>query len=178
MSLPLAHVVVVSDRAFSGVRPDETAPLLIQALRAARFAADPAEVSIVSDDQDRIVACLRSVLARPEPRLILTTGGTGVAVRDVTPEATRTILERELPGLGEAMRAASLKVTPLAAASRALAGVAAGRLVVNLPGSPRGAVECFEAIAVVSRHVIDLLSREGGDCRQAREAAFAPPPRS
>jgi molybdenum cofactor synthesis domain-containing protein len=92
-----------------------------------------------------------------EVAVILTTGGTGVAPRDVTPEATRGVIEREIPGLGELMRAEGLKFTPTAVLSRGLAGVRGQTLIVNLPGSPKGALESFDAIAKLVPHIVDLL---------------------
>ena len=88
---------------------------------------------------------------------MLTTGGTGIALRDVTPEATRTVIDREIPGLAEVMRSEGRKATPFAALSRAVAGSCGTTLIVNLPGSPKGAVESFDAIANLIPHVVDLL---------------------
>lgn len=158
-----AHVVVVSDRAASGERPDRTAPLLEAALVRHGFRLDAGRVTIVPDDVERIVTVL-TTLVRARVSLVLTTGGTGPAPRDVTPEATRTVIDREYPGFGELMRAESLKITIHAAASRALAGSRGETLVVNLPGSPSGAVECFEAVARPAAHVVELLRGRPGDC--------------
>lgn len=158
-----AHVVVVSDRAASGVRPDRTAPRLEAALLRHGFTLSSGPASIVPDDRARIGEVLRG-LVTAGVRLVLTTGGTGPSPRDVTPEATRDVVDREYPGFGEVMRAESLKVTIHAAGSRALAGSKGGTLIVNLPGSPNGAVECFTAVAGAAAHVIDLLAGGAGNC--------------
>ncbi|MDK1032252.1 MAG: MogA/MoaB family molybdenum cofactor biosynthesis protein, partial [Planctomycetia bacterium] len=93
-----------------------------------------------------------------EVDVILTTGGTGIATRDVTPEATLAVVERQVPGIAEAMRAGSLNITPRAMLSRAVAGIRGKCLVINLPGSPKGAVECFEIVSSVLEHAVDLLA--------------------
>ena len=104
-----------------------------------------------------IAAVLGRLADSGEVAVILTTGGTGVALRDVTPEATRGVIEREIPGLGELMRAEGLKFTPTAVLSRGMAGIRGRTLIVNLPGSPKGAVESFDAIAKLVPHIVDLL---------------------
>ncbi len=101
--------------------------------------------------------------------VILTTGGTGVALRDVTPEATRDVIEREIPGMAELMRAEGRKFTPMAALSRGLAGVRGRALIVNLPGSPKGAVESLDAIAKLIPHMLDLLRKERNHFRDHRD---------
>jgi molybdopterin adenylyltransferase len=100
---------------------------------------------------------LRRLADSGDAAVILTTGGTGVALRDVTPEATRTVIEREIPGLSEVMRVEGRKITPFAALARGLAGVRGRSLIVNLPGSPKGAVESLDAIVNLIPHVVDLL---------------------
>jgi molybdenum cofactor synthesis domain-containing protein len=147
-----AWVVVVSDRAASGERPDETAALLRPALEAAGFALD--RVVVVPDDRARIAAALREGAAHAA--LVVTTGGTGVAPRDVTPEATRDVLDLEVPGLGEEMRRRSAAITPKALGSRALGGILGRAVVLNLPGRPQGAVECLGFVAPVLQHLAAL----------------------
>jgi molybdenum cofactor synthesis domain-containing protein len=112
---------------------------------------------VVSDDAALIAAKLSDWTDAGEVELILTTGGTGIAKRDVTPEATRAVLERELPGFGEVMRSEGRKITRFAALSRATAGTRGRTLIVNVPGSPKGAVESFEAVADLIPHALDLL---------------------
>lgn len=118
--------------------------------------------AVVPDEQDRIASKLREWSDVNRVDLVLTTGGTGLAPRDVTPEATRLVLEREAPGLGEAMRAASLAKVPAAMLSRALAGTRKRTLIVNLPGSPKACRECLEVILPVLPHGLSLLKGETG----------------
>ncbi|MFM8979015.1 MAG: molybdenum cofactor synthesis domain-containing protein [Planctomycetia bacterium] len=145
-------LVVVSDRAAAGTRPDATAALLRPALAAAGFAL--CEVVVVPDERPAIAQAIRAGAARAA--LVLTTGGTGVAPRDVTPEATRDVLEAEVPGLGEEMRRQSVARQPKALGSRALGGVLGRSVVLNLPGRPEGALECFGYVAGVLRHLCAL----------------------
>jgi molybdenum cofactor synthesis domain-containing protein len=157
-------VLTVSDRSHRGEREDSTGPALAEAVLAL-----PAEVvarEVVPDERDRIAAAIRR-LAR-EADLVLTAGGTGVAVRDVTPEATRDVVEREVPGLPEEMRRRSLAILPTAVLSRATAGTVGSTLVVNLPGSPKGAVECLGFVREAILHAVDLLGRAEADCAAAR----------
>ena len=143
-------LLVVSDRAARGERADATAALLRPVLEARGF--DLREVVVVADERSGIAAALRAAAA--DHALVLTTGGTGVAARDVTPEATADVLDLEVPGLGETMRARSLERTPHALGSRARGGFLGSSLVLNLPGRPSGAVECFLFVAPALAHLI------------------------
>jgi molybdopterin adenylyltransferase len=145
-------LVVVSDRAADGSRPDRTADLLRPALAERGFAL--VEVRVVPDDRARIAAEIRAAAARAP--VVLTTGGTGVAPRDVTPEATRDVLEIEVPGLGEEMRRRGAATNPKALGSRATGGILGRSVVVNLPGRPEGALECLGFVAPVLSHLVAL----------------------
>ncbi|NPA30386.1 MAG: MogA/MoaB family molybdenum cofactor biosynthesis protein [Chloroflexi bacterium] len=148
-------ILTVSDRAFQGQREDRSGPALAQAVAERGWKV--LETGLVPDDQEAIRTALLAWCARPDIDIVLTTGGTGFGPRDVTPEATRAVLEREAPGLPEAMRAASLRITPHAMLSRAVAGIRGHTLIVNLPGSPKAAVENLAVIAEVLPHAVQLL---------------------
>lgn len=150
-----AAVLTVSDSSFAGNREDLSGPAV--ATRLAERGYDVVRHSLTPDDRDRIAAHLRDLTGTPET-VVFTTGGTGVSPRDLTPEATRDVIEREIPGFGELMRAAGLKFTPKAVLSRALAGTLNGCLIVNLPGSPKGALQSMDAILELVPHVLDLLN--------------------
>ena len=120
--------------------------------------AEIVERGIVSDDLRILREALYTLTERPDLNLILTTGGTGLAARDNTPEATRAVIDREAPGIAEAMRRETSSKTPMAMLSRGIAGTRNGTLIINLPGSPKGVVECFEVIRPVLQHAIDLIS--------------------
>jgi molybdenum cofactor synthesis domain-containing protein len=151
-----AAVLTVSDRSARGERADESGPLLAELLRAAGATVLAQEV--VTDDLEAVAEALRSLADRGDVNLVVTTGGTGLSPRDNTPEATRAVVEREVPGLAEAMRAETLRQTPTAMLSRAVCGTRSGALVVNLPGSPKGVRECFAVIRPVLGHAVELLA--------------------
>ena len=154
-----AVVVTCSNRSAAGEREDASGPALVDALRAAGFDVEP-EAVVVRDDEVAIAALLVR-LADAGHRLILTTGGTGLTPTDVTPAATRRVIEREAPGLAELMRAAGMASTPMAALSRGVVGTRGRALIANLPGSPKGASESLEALLPVLRHALDQIA--GGD---------------
>jgi molybdenum cofactor synthesis domain-containing protein len=148
----LAELLVVSDRAARGERADRTADLLRPVLAAAGFSLE--RVHVLPDERARIREAIREAAGRVG--LVLTTGGTGVAPRDVTPEATRDVIEAEVPGLAETMRAQGAQRNVRALGSRAVAGVLGRALVLNLPGRPEGAVECFGFVAPALPHLVAL----------------------
>lgn len=146
-----AKVLTVSDGVVAGTRDDRSGAALEERLRAAGF--DVVERRVSADGTEAVAGAL-SDLADGFVGLVVTTGGTGFGPRDLTPEGTRAVLDREAPGLAEAMRL----VSPLGRLSRAVAGTVGGALVLNTPGSSTGAVECLEAVLDVVPHALDLLA--------------------
>jgi molybdenum cofactor synthesis domain-containing protein len=159
-------IVTVSDRSHRGERADASGPAL-RGYVEAELGAHVALQVIVPDDYEAIVAALRDAVARRGIDLVLTTGGTGCGPRDVTPEATRAVIEREVPGFAEHMRAQSLLKTPHALLSRAVAGMAGRSLIINLPGSPKGAVENLASVKEALPHAVELLRGDVVDCARA-----------
>jgi molybdopterin adenylyltransferase len=147
----LARVIVVSDGVADGSRPDRGGPAVGERLAGAGFTVD--RTLVVPDGVDSVAEGLRASAAGFEG-LVVTTGGTGFGPRDLTPEGTRLVLDREAPGLAEAMRL----VNPLGRLSRGVAGTVGSALVLNLPGSPKGAVECLDAVLDVVPHALELLA--------------------
>jgi molybdopterin adenylyltransferase len=150
-------ILTISDRSSRGERADLSGPALVAAVGDDWTDATVSETGIVPDDQAEIAKMLVKWSDVQNLDLILTTGGTGFAPRDITPEATRSVMEREAPGLAEVMRAESLRVTKHAMLSRAVVGIRGRTLIVNLPGSPKAAVENLAAIRSVLPHAIELL---------------------
>ena len=157
-----AAVLTVSDRSFRGVRPDASGPAVAEMLRSL-----PAEVVQQVVVPDEVPFIRRALLLFSDEQgfdLVVTTGGTGVDPRDVTPEATRAVLDREIPGMAEAMRADSQSRVPTAMLSRAMVGIRGKTLIVNLPGSPGGARENLAVLLPVLAHAIGKIRGDGGDC--------------
>ena len=151
-----AVVITASDACSVGEREDASGAALVQLLT--ELGAEIVAKEIVNDDLEPLAEKLRAYADRPGVNLIVTTGGTGFGPRDNTPEATRRVIEREAPGLAEAMRMETLKDTPMAMISRGVCGIRSGTLIVNLPGSPKAVRESFAVIKPVLNHVVDLLS--------------------
>jgi molybdenum cofactor synthesis domain-containing protein len=159
-----AVVITASDACSRGERVDESGAVVAGLLEAS--GAEVVAREILSDDLVPLRDAIRAAAERADVNLVVTTGGTGLAPRDNTPEATRAVIEREAPGLSEAMRAETLRKTPTAMLSRGVCGTRSGALVVNLPGSPRAVRECFEVIRPVLAHAVTLLA--GGTHEEAK----------
>ena len=151
-----AVVITVSDACSRGEREDTSGAALTQLLTD--LGATIVERRILSDDLDPLAQALKEFADRNDVNLIVTTGGTGLGPRDNTPEATQRVIEREAPGIAEAIRAESLKATRMAMLSRGICGVRSGTLIINLPGSPKAVKETFSVIAPVLSHALDLLA--------------------
>jgi molybdopterin adenylyltransferase len=156
-------VLTVSDRSSAGVRPDVSG-LVVRDLVLAGLPCEVVQYRVVPDERPAIEAALRTWADDGVADLVLTTGGTGLAPRDITPEATRAVLEREVPGIPEAMRAASLAKTPFAMLSRMVAGTRGRTLIVNLPGSPKAVRENLAVILPALGHGLDKLLGDPEDC--------------
>jgi len=148
-------ILTLSDRSSRGERADASGPALAHLVETEGWSV--AKQSLLPDDESAIRELLTSWVESGEFDVILTTGGSGLSPRDVTPEATRAVIEREVPGLAEAMRAASLKFTPHAMLSRITAGIRKKTLIINLPGSPKGAIENLQVALPVLSHAVQLL---------------------
>ena len=149
-----AHVITVSDGVAAGTRSDTSGPGLVALLKRAGFEATGPEV--MPDDEQEIAEALVTAASRGND-VVVTTGGTGLGPRDVTPQAAASVFDYEVPGIGEAMRRAGAASTPMAALSRSMAGVRGTTLIINLPGSPKGATESLEAVVTILDHAINLL---------------------
>lgn len=159
-------VVTISDKASTGLRDDRGGPTIRAIVDAAGMRVS--EYAIIPDEQPLIAASLTRCADELDLDLVFTTGGTGLAPRDVTPQATLSVIDYEVPGLAEAMRSASLATTPAAMLSRAVCGVRRRTLIVNLPGSPKGVRECLEVILPALPHAVSTLRAEVGDHQAPR----------
>ena len=151
--MPTAAVLTISDSASQGKREDQSGPAVVAILLDNGF--NLISTDIVPDDRGRIAATL--IQMAEVSQLVVTTGGTGLSARDVTPEATASICERQVPGIAEVMRTEGLKQTPLASLSRAICGVRGKTLILNLPGSPKGAAASLNAVLHLIPHALELL---------------------
>lgn len=157
-----AGVVTVSDRSSQGLRQDSSGPELASFLKS--HGLEVGWIEIVPDEEPSIRAVLTRLADEHGADLILTTGGTGLSPRDVTPEATEHVVDRLIPGMAEAMRSASLSKTPHAMISRAVAGIRGKTLIINLPGSPRGALENLQVVFPAVAHAIAKIQGDPSDC--------------
>lgn len=154
-------IITVSDKGSRGERVDESGPAIREMVAAL---GNVVSYKILPDDIDVLKEAMVNMSDREKVELILTTGGTGLSQRDNTPEATLAVIEREVPGLPEAMRAESLKKTNRAMLTRAVAGVRKNTLIINLPGSVKGVRECLEVILPALPHALEILTGRGGEC--------------
>ena len=169
----LVGIVTVSDRASRGAYEDRGGPAIREYLDRVLASEWSAQTALVPDEQDQVEQAIRE-LAAAGCCLILTTGGTGPALRDVTPEATEAACSKMLPGFGEAMRTESLKAVPTAILSRQTAGICDGALVVNLPGQPKAISECLDAVFAAVPYCIDLIGGPYISTKPEHIAAFRP----
>jgi len=156
-----ALVLTISDSASAGRREDLSGPEAKRILQEAGF--DVAPVEVLADERDHIESRLRRA-SEEDYRLVVTSGGTGLSPRDVTPEATLAVIDRQVPGIAELMRLESFKITPRAALSRATAGIRKSTLIINLPGSVKGVRECLVAVRPILSHAIEVLKQSSLGC--------------
>ncbi len=156
-----AVVITISDKGSKGERVDTSGPGLAEMLKRSY---DVSGVVIVPDEEDLIADTIKSQIDEKGVDLVVTTGGTGVGPRDVTPEATRAVIDKELPGFSEVMRMESFRITPHSLISRAVCGTRGTSIIVNLPGSPRAAAECLSFIEGALPHALEKVKWDPGDC--------------
>ena len=158
-------IITASDKGAAGQREDKSGPLIAQIMTDAGYTVK--QTRIVKDEQSLIASALVDFADSKKYSLILTTGGTGFAPRDVTPEATLSVIKKQTPGISEAMRALSMQITPKAMLSRGVSGIRGSSLIVNLPGSPKAVSECLSFILASLSHGLDILNSNDSEC--ARE---------
>jgi molybdenum cofactor synthesis domain-containing protein len=156
--MAMVGILTISTKGAAGEREDASGEVIRELVTAPPLSATIAERAIVADDRAAIEQTLRCWADEAQLDLILTTGGTGLSPTDITPEATLTVLDRQAPGIVEAMRRETLAKTPFAMLSRAVAGTRGATLIINLPGSPKGVRECLEVVLPVLSHAIELVS--------------------
>jgi molybdenum cofactor synthesis domain-containing protein len=157
-----AGILVISDKGWSGERPDKSGQAAKEAI--SQLTLDVLKYEVVPDDADIISGRLREWCDEAGLDLVLTSGGTGLSERDVTPEATLRVIDKTIPGITEAMRIETMKIKPEAILSRAVAGSRGRCLIINLPGSPKAVKECLKVIVPVLPHALDVLSGKVSDC--------------
>lgn len=157
-----AGIITVSDKGSQGKREDKSGPVIAELLAGAAISIR--KTIIIPDEIDQIAEAIVQFADIEKLELILTTGGTGVSPRDLTPDATLKVLDKEIPGMAEAMRASSMKVTPHAMISRAVAGIRGQSLIINLPGSPKGAKENLSVVMPALRHTMEKIQGDDRDC--------------
>ena len=162
MSMRQAAILTISDKGFRGEREDRSGPMLREILAKAGFSI--ADFEVLPDDQPLLERRLRHLADESCLDLVITTGGTGLSPRDVTPDATLAVIDRQVPGMAEAMRASSLSKTPHAMLSRAVAGVRGQTLIINLPGSVKGAQENMEALLPALEHALAKIQGDPSEC--------------
>jgi len=160
-------ILTVSDRSYHGKRQDESGQVIRQILSGA--GAHIANYDIVPDEKELIAEKLIKWADKDSIDIIITTGGTGLSPRDVTPEATLSVIDRVVPGFAEAMRAESLRKTPMAMLSRAVTGTRSNCLIINLPGNPKAVRECLEPILPALPHAVETLKGQAGECAGMEE---------
>jgi len=156
-----AAIITISDKGSLGEREDKSGPALSKMLE---WTYEVEDIIIIPDDIDIIASTIKKQVDKHAVDLIITTGGTGVGKRDVTPEATRMVIEKELPGFSEIMRAESYKITPHGIISRGVCGIRGESIIINLPGSPKAATECLMFILAALPHALNKLKGDSTDC--------------